>query len=1003
MGGLVVFILIQDDDNKMIRNKNKLNMRKVFLFNFIFFALTFFSSALGQTITDESGPYKFEYVKGDPRNVRIYTLDNGLKVYLMVNNDQPKVQTAIAVRTGGKNDPSETTGLAHYLEHIMFKGTPLFGTMDYTSEAPLLDKIESLYETYRQTTDPALRKSIYHEIDSISYLASTYAVANEYDKLMSGIGSEGSNAFTSEDETVYIENIPSNEIDNWAAVQSERFKHMVIRGFHTELEAVYEEYNRSLTQDIRKVLEAMNSLLYPHHPYGTQTVIGTQDHLKNPSITNIKNYFKKYYVPNNVAICMCGNISYDNVMEIISKHFGDWEASDDLSPLLYTPESPLQGELSKEVIGHESDMAVVGWRFPGKSDRVASDYAKIISELLYNSKAGFFDIDLNQQQKLLNSAVYLDDMSDYQSLIALAYPKEGQSLDEAKQLMLDEVARLLRGEFSEGMLKSIINNMKLDEMKSMESNMDSALKLADSFINGTPWEDEVHRLSRLDKISRQDVIDYSRKYLSDHNYACVYKRQGEDPNEKKIDKPSISAIELNRDLQTSYVDSILKNPTDPITPEYVDFENDVKSYRLKNGNTMLYRKNEKNGLFTLIYLVEHGLKADKYLPYAMSYFDYLGTKKQSSEQLKTELYSLACDITFDTREDQTAIIISGLAENQLKAITLFEQWVKTAVVDQEVYNEYVGDVLRTREISKSEQNSCYQRLYHYCTYGPDNLYTHIPSESELRGISPSEMLEKVRSLSNYKQIILYYGPSTMKEITTLLNKHHKVSKNPIPATTDNHFTRQTVTEDEVFISHYDSKAINMSMFSNNGQAFDLTLVPKVSLFNQYFGSGMNTIVFQELRESRGLAYQASAHYRIGTRKTMPFTFETFIISQNDKMSDCIDVFKEIIEQMPVSEKAFNLAKKNLRKDIESSRYVGIRSLLYVYSMKKLGLDHDLNQDIYRDASKITLAGLRKFASENVSGRKYRYIILGDENDLDMDYLKKLGKVTILSNEEIFGY
>ena len=969
----------------------------------ICFLLTSFGSISSQTITDTSGPFKFEYVKGDPRNVRIYTLDNGLKVYLMVNNDMPKVQTAIAVRTGGKNDPAETTGLAHYLEHIMFKGTTKFGTMDYSSEAPLLDKIESLYETYRQTTDPAARTAIYHEIDSISYLASTYAVANEYDKLMSGIGSEGSNAFTSEDETVYIENIPSNEIDNWAAVQSERFKNMVIRGFHTELEAVYEEYNRSLTQDIRKVLEAMNSLLYPSHPYGTQTVIGTQDHLKNPSITNIKNYFNKYYVPNNVAICMCGNISYDEVMDIISKHFSDWQPSSGVEPLHFPPEPPMNGVVSKEVIGHESDMAVVGWRFPGKSDLKASDYAKIISALLYNSKAGFFDIDLNQQQKLLNSAVLLDDMSDYQSLIALAYPKDGQSLDEAKQLMLDEVARLLRGEFSDGMLKAIINNMKREEMKSTESNMNSALKMADSFINGTPWEDEVGKLSRLDKITRQDVIDYSRKYLSDHHYACVYKRQGEDPDEKKIDKPSISPIELNRDRQTSYVDSILKTPTAPITPEYVDFENDVKSYRLKNDNTMLYRRNEKNGLFTLCYIVEHGLKSDKYLPYAMSYFNYLGTKKQSSEQLKTELYTLACDINFETKEDQTLITISGLASNQARAISLYEQWVKNAQADQSIYDEYVNDVIRRREIEKSEQNSCYQRLYRYCTYGPDNLYTHIPSSEELRSISPAEMVEKVKDLSNYKQIILYYGPSMMKDITMLLNKHHKTSKNPIPASADNHFTRQIVSEDEVFIAHYSSKAITMSMFSNNGQPFDLDLVPKVSLFNQYFGSGMNTIVFQELRESRGLAYQASATYRRGDRKTVPFTFETFIISQNDKMSDCIDVFKQIIEDMPVSEKAFNLAKKNLRKDIESHRYVGVSSLAYVYMMKKLGLDHDLNQDIYRDASRITLAGLRKFAHENVSGRKYRYIILGDENELDMDYLNRLGKVTILSTEEIFGY
>ena len=196
---------------------------------------------------------KYESVANDPMKSRIYTLDNGLKVYLSVNKDQPRIQTYIAVRVGGKNDPSTNTGLAHYLEHLMFKGTTQFGTSDYEKERPLLDEIEQLYEVYRTKTDPGERKAIYHQIDSLSYEASKYAIANEYDKLMAGIGSEGTNAYTSYDVTCYTEDIPSNEVENWAKIQSNRFKDMVIRGFHTELEAVYEEKNISLTDDSRKM------------------------------------------------------------------------------------------------------------------------------------------------------------------------------------------------------------------------------------------------------------------------------------------------------------------------------------------------------------------------------------------------------------------------------------------------------------------------------------------------------------------------------------------------------------------------------------------------------------------------------------------------------------------------------------------------------------------------------------------------------------------------------
>ncbi len=954
------------------------------------------------TIPFVEGKYHYETVKGDPTHVRMCTLPNGLRVYLMINNDQPRIQTAIAVRTGGKNDPAETTGLAHYLEHIMFKGTTQFGTTDYEAEKPLLDEIERLYETYRKTTDPEQRKETYHVIDSISYEASKIAVANEYDKLMSAIGATGSNAFTSVDETCYVEDIPANEVDNWAAVQSERFKNMVVRGFHTELEAVYEEYNRGLTQDIRKVLEAANALLYPNHPYGKQTVIGTQEHLKNPSITNIKNYFHKYYVPNNVAICMCGNLSPDDVMDIITKYFGDWRRGDDIQPVSYVKEEPLKGELRKDVYGQESEYVTLGWRFPGMKEQDC-EYAQIIGNLLHNGKAGFFDTNINLQQKALATATYTDEMSDYTSLLALGYPKEGQSLDEVKTLMLKEVAKLLRGEFNDQMLQSIINNMKRSKMRMLESNRESALKMAETFIYEKGWNDEVSRLERISKIKRRDVIDFARKYLSDHNYVCVYKHQGTDPDEKKIDKPAISPIEMNRDKQTAFVDSILRKPTEPILPEYVDFENDVKTYRLKHGNSLLYRKNDKNGLFNLTYIIETGSKADKYLPYAANYFQYLGTKKLSSDKLQLQLYGLACDINISVNQDQTYIRLSGLAENQLQAMRLLEDWIKNVKVDQSVYDSYIQDVLKLREDNKSDQSSCYERLYAYCVYGPENDYTNIPSAAELKSTKPELMLDKIKHLSDYKQIILYYGPSTMREITDAIEDIHKTSKNPIPPRSDNHYLKQQVTENEVFVANYDSKAINMSMYSNNGQVYDLSLVPKISLFNEYFGGGMNTIVFQELRESRGLAYQASARYEAATRKGETNAFRTYIISQNDKMGECIDVFNDIIEHMPLSENSFSLSKKNLKKTIESERYVGASLLYYVFNMKKLGINHDINEDIYRDASKLTLKGLEKFANENVTGRKYRYIILGNIEDLDMEKLNSIGKVNILSLEQIFGY
>lgn len=343
--------------------------------------------------------YKYRTVEGDLTKARIYTLDNGLKVYLSVNKEKPRIQTYIAVRTGSKNDPAETTGLAHYLEHLMFKGTKQFGTSNPEAEAPLLDEITNRYEAYRKLTDPQARKKAYHEIDSISQLAAKYNIPNEYDKLMAAIGAQGTNAYTSNDVTCYTEDIPSNEIENWAKIQADRFQNMVIRGFHTELEAVYEEYNIGLSSDNRKLFATISKMLWPNHPYGTQTTIGTQEHLKNPSIVNIKNYFNKWYVPNNVAVCMVGDFAPDDVIAIIDKYFSSWKPGADVRQPVFDPLPPLTTPKDTTIVGQEAEQVWVGWR--GKqSNSLQADTLLLLEDVLSNGRAGLFDLDLNQSMKV---------------------------------------------------------------------------------------------------------------------------------------------------------------------------------------------------------------------------------------------------------------------------------------------------------------------------------------------------------------------------------------------------------------------------------------------------------------------------------------------------------------------------------------------------------------------------------------------------------------------------
>lgn len=347
--------------------------------------------------------YKYETVPGDPLQTQMYTLPNGLKLFMSVNKDQPRIQTYIAVRVGGKNDPEETTGLAHYFEHLMFKGTEQFGTSDYAAEKPMLDRIEALFETYRRTTDSTERARIYREIDSVSYEASKIAIPNEYDKLMSAIGANGTNAYTSYDVTCYVEDIPSNQIDNWARIQADRFEHPILRGFHTELETIYEEKNMSLTKDSRKVYEKLLSTLYPSHPYGSQTVLGTQENLKNPSITNVKNYHKQWYVPNNMAICLSGDFDPDNMVDIITKYFGHLKPNKNLPRPELPSEKPFTSPKVVEILGPESENVTVAWRVPeaAHGDMLTLE---VMDHVLCNGRTGIFDLNVTLPQTVLGGS-----------------------------------------------------------------------------------------------------------------------------------------------------------------------------------------------------------------------------------------------------------------------------------------------------------------------------------------------------------------------------------------------------------------------------------------------------------------------------------------------------------------------------------------------------------------------------------------------------------------------
>ena len=945
--------------------------------------------------------YKYETVPGDKMQTRIYTLDNGLKVYLSVNPEKPRIQTYIAVRTGSKNDPAETTGLAHYLEHLMFKGTNRFGTNNPEAEAPLLAEIEQRYEAYRKLTDPEARKQAYHEIDSVSQVASQYFIPNEYDKLMAAIGAEGTNAYTSNDVTCYTEDIPSNEIENWAKIQSDRFQNMVIRGFHTELEAVYEEYNISLTVDVRKVMAGFLKLLFPNHPYGLQTTLGTQEHLKNPSITNIKNYFNKWYVPNNVAICMAGDLDPDKTIAIIDKYFSEWKPGADVSQPKFAPLPPLTQPKDTTVVGPEAEQVWVCWRAK-QANTLQADTLELMEDVLSNGRAGLFDLDLNQTMKVQRAGGGAQMMHDHGAFLLMGTPKEGQSLDEVKALMLGEIDKLKKGDFPDNLLPSIINNKKRSHYQLLESNEGRADMFVDAFINEVDWKQEVGRIDRISKITKQEIVDFANQFFT-NGYVVVYKKQGVDSLQKKIDKPAITPIQANRDQKSAFVQAIQDAQVEPIQPKFVDFQKDLTIAKTKKGLPVYYVQNNENGLFQLTFRYEFGQSADKRYDVASEYLNFLGTDKLTAAEVKQKFYELACSFSANVWENTIQISLSGLNENMQPALALLEDVMNHAKVDKDAYEALVKRILKGREDAKKNQRNYYATLCQYGIMGPRNSYRDIVSEQELKDTDPQVFVDLVKNLSNYEHSVNYYGPLSVKELTAIIDKTHQTAKTLQTVPQNNYYVKQEARENEVWIAPFDAKNIYMRAYHNENRDWNIDEAAVQGVFNEYFGGGMNGIVFQEMREARGLAYNASAYYSRAGRVGEKESFFTHIITQNDKMMDCINHFKEITDEMPASETAFNIAKEGLTKQLASMRTTKMGIINKWHAMKELGLDFDLNQKIYEGLDKVTLQNMVAFEKANMANKPLRYLILGDEKELDMESLGKIGPIRRLTTEEVFGY
>jgi zinc protease len=439
----------------------------------------------------------------DPLGVEARVLANGLTVMLSVNRERPEVFGAVVVRTGARNDPAGETGMAHYLEHMLFKGTTRLGTTDWSAEAPLQAQLEALYE--RKRTAPAGEQAaIEREIAAVVKRTYAYAVPNELDQLLGELGGSGINAFTSYDETVYHNTFPASQIDAWLALYAERFQDPVFRLFPTELEAVYEEKNSAMDVTGYELFRGFMRGAFPGHPYGSNDILGEVADLKRPSLRAMRAYFERYYVPGNMALVLAGDLDPAQLWPRIEAAFGGWKPGADPSPPQFAV-SPFGVDQRLRARATPIRVGAIAYRTVPESH---PDYAALLlaRRLLTNEqRSGFID-RLSDEGKLLYAMYVPAELVDTNLDVVAYLPRLlTQSFRGAERLVGEQFRRVRDGEFDDRSFLALKQGLLAAETARWEHNRERALAMAHAFVARGGWDGQLRYFQRLQAVTRADV------------------------------------------------------------------------------------------------------------------------------------------------------------------------------------------------------------------------------------------------------------------------------------------------------------------------------------------------------------------------------------------------------------------------------------------------------------------------------------------------------------------
>ncbi len=970
----------------------------IFIVSFI---LIFFSATLQAQFTNEVRIKPKPKIK-TPYSLTSFTLNNGLQIYLNEDHSQKDILGAVIVRGGAKLDPKNASGTAHYFEHMMFKGTKTLGTIDYKKEKPYLDSISQLYDLLRlDRHNEIFRKRILKKIDSFSVVAARYAIPNEFDKVVSELGATNVNAYTNYENIVYHNRFPKQSISQWIELYRDRFENPVFRLFQSELETVYEEKNMSMDNTFRRLYRALYKSFYPKSVYGRRSVLGSIDDLKNPSLSAMETYFKEYYNADNMALVLIGDFDTQKVIPLIKAQFSKWRDGEK-AVLPSAKENPFRGRVLVNERLTPIPVGAVGYRSVthGNKDELAID---VIANILTNdNNTGLID-SLTNSQQLLGAKVIVDKHFDKGGVFVFYVPKPIiQSLNNAERKILAQINRLKTGNFSEELLSAVKVSMMKDETLNMENSSYRLTKILNSYMTETKWSRELNYNNRIKGITKADIISIANKYFGD-NYLAFHSKIGF-PKKIKIIKPAITPLNpINKNAISVEAGKIESMPLRQIKPSYIDFNKEVIVSDIENRLHLYYVKNPMNNIFSMNIRIGMGKLQNPQLEVLAFVLNNAGAGKLSHEEFAKNLQEKGIGLNIYVNNNYFTIALNGFDKDLSEALSAVNSLLSSPNYSSNTIKKFIRERKLNKKMIKKEVNSQIAIVNEYATYGNKSIYLNTASTKEIKKLKLSDYKKMIRQLLAVESYVHYVGGADQKELTNLLKKELPFAPNLVHTASPIVRAIPKLSTNEVYFLNNKNAIQSHIRIGIPSRKLDESQRVYIKPFNRYFGLGMNSIVFKEIREYRALAYGAWAYFSIPYRYDKPGMLKAGMSTQADKTNEAVNLMLSLIDSVNINEDQLASLQKYLLRSFNAT-IPDFRYRSYIVQKWILeGYTTDPRRKSYQFYQELTKNDIANFYDANVQKRNYLLSIVGDSRKINLNKIKTNANFHLLKLKNIIKY